>query len=246
MTGRGTRKPCRVEANDIRIIRGTEFRGGILRRYIIFFEWTVYILRCALLFIFLEEAVLPSARTSRSLSVPTDNITVITIVPLRLIPLRLSPGWSTVHTSKQIVTSPLFCAHLNAIDLARDRTRNFGHRRPALYQLANQVDLHDGECNMNGRNSLPCKTYFVRDRAYLLVFRTEPIRDFRLQIIEPELLVKIVTMQHHALRLQNHSVNVTPYRTCGSSDFSTGHTSAIQLDQDKSASGDNRMECRGM
>ncbi|KAJ4450297.1 hypothetical protein ANN_01717 [Periplaneta americana] len=31
-------------------------------------------------------------------------------------------------------------AHLNAIDLARDRTRNLGHRRPALYQLANQVD----------------------------------------------------------------------------------------------------------
>ncbi|KAJ4434792.1 hypothetical protein ANN_23363 [Periplaneta americana] len=32
-------------------------------------------------------------------------------------------------------------AHLNAIDLAWDRTRNLGHRRPALYQLANQVDL---------------------------------------------------------------------------------------------------------
>ncbi|KAJ4447232.1 hypothetical protein ANN_09236 [Periplaneta americana] len=31
-------------------------------------------------------------------------------------------------------------AHLNAIDLARDRTRNLGHRRPALYQLANEVD----------------------------------------------------------------------------------------------------------
>ncbi|KAJ4447931.1 hypothetical protein ANN_09940 [Periplaneta americana] len=31
--------------------------------------------------------------------------------------------------------------HLNAIDLARDRTRNLGHRRPALYQLANQVDF---------------------------------------------------------------------------------------------------------
>ncbi|KAJ4451964.1 hypothetical protein ANN_03448 [Periplaneta americana] len=31
-------------------------------------------------------------------------------------------------------------AHLNAIDLARNRTRNLGHRRPALYQLANQVD----------------------------------------------------------------------------------------------------------
>ncbi|KAJ4446231.1 hypothetical protein ANN_12925 [Periplaneta americana] len=31
-------------------------------------------------------------------------------------------------------------SHLNAIDLARDRTRNLGHRRPALYQLANQVD----------------------------------------------------------------------------------------------------------
>ncbi|KAJ4432772.1 hypothetical protein ANN_21411 [Periplaneta americana] len=31
-------------------------------------------------------------------------------------------------------------AHLNAIDLARDRTRNLGHRRPGLYQLANQVD----------------------------------------------------------------------------------------------------------
>ncbi|KAJ4426268.1 hypothetical protein ANN_27080 [Periplaneta americana] len=26
------------------------------------------------------------------------------------------------------------------VDLARDRTRNLGHRRPALYQLANQVD----------------------------------------------------------------------------------------------------------
>ncbi|KAJ4441311.1 hypothetical protein ANN_11165 [Periplaneta americana] len=32
-------------------------------------------------------------------------------------------------------------AHLNAIDLARNRTRNLGHRRPALYQLANQVDF---------------------------------------------------------------------------------------------------------
>ncbi|KAJ4432340.1 hypothetical protein ANN_20959 [Periplaneta americana] len=31
-------------------------------------------------------------------------------------------------------------SHLNAIDLARDRTRNLGHRRPALYQLANHVD----------------------------------------------------------------------------------------------------------
>ncbi|KAJ4428708.1 hypothetical protein ANN_25701 [Periplaneta americana] len=31
--------------------------------------------------------------------------------------------------------------HLNAIDLARDRTRNLGHRRPALYQHANQVDM---------------------------------------------------------------------------------------------------------
>ncbi|KAJ4447998.1 hypothetical protein ANN_10008 [Periplaneta americana] len=31
-------------------------------------------------------------------------------------------------------------AHLNAIDLARDRTRNLGHRRPALYRLANQVN----------------------------------------------------------------------------------------------------------
>ncbi|KAJ4442721.1 hypothetical protein ANN_04312 [Periplaneta americana] len=30
--------------------------------------------------------------------------------------------------------------HLSAIGLARDRTRNFVHRRPALYQLANQVD----------------------------------------------------------------------------------------------------------
>ncbi|KAJ4433186.1 hypothetical protein ANN_15443 [Periplaneta americana] len=28
-----------------------------------------------------------------------------------------------------------------AIDLARDRTRNPGHRRPALYQLANQTDI---------------------------------------------------------------------------------------------------------
>ncbi|KAJ4443535.1 hypothetical protein ANN_05207 [Periplaneta americana] len=34
----------------------------------------------------------------------------------------------------------LKATHLNAIDLARDRTRNLGHRRPALYQLANQVD----------------------------------------------------------------------------------------------------------
>ncbi|KAJ4450831.1 hypothetical protein ANN_02262 [Periplaneta americana] len=32
-------------------------------------------------------------------------------------------------------------SHLNAIDLARDRTRNLGHRRPALYQLANQFDF---------------------------------------------------------------------------------------------------------
>ncbi|KAJ4440142.1 hypothetical protein ANN_08280 [Periplaneta americana] len=32
-------------------------------------------------------------------------------------------------------------AHLNAIDLDRDRTRNLGHRRPALYQLANEVDF---------------------------------------------------------------------------------------------------------
>ncbi|KAJ4438365.1 hypothetical protein ANN_14307 [Periplaneta americana] len=32
-------------------------------------------------------------------------------------------------------------AHLNAIDLARNRTRNLGHKRPALYQLANQVDF---------------------------------------------------------------------------------------------------------
>ncbi|KAJ4425755.1 hypothetical protein ANN_27378 [Periplaneta americana] len=32
-------------------------------------------------------------------------------------------------------------AHLNAIVLARDRTRNHGHRRPELYQLANQVDF---------------------------------------------------------------------------------------------------------
>ncbi|KAJ4429614.1 hypothetical protein ANN_21800, partial [Periplaneta americana] len=31
-------------------------------------------------------------------------------------------------------------SHLNAIDLTRDRTRNLGHRRPALYQLANQFD----------------------------------------------------------------------------------------------------------
>ncbi|KAJ4444601.1 hypothetical protein ANN_06397 [Periplaneta americana] len=29
---------------------------------------------------------------------------------------------------------------LNGIDLARDRTRNLVHRRPALYQLDNQVD----------------------------------------------------------------------------------------------------------
>ncbi|KAJ4437950.1 hypothetical protein ANN_13889 [Periplaneta americana] len=35
-------------------------------------------------------------------------------------------------------------AHLNAIDLARDRTRNLGHRRSALYQLANQVDIKKG------------------------------------------------------------------------------------------------------
>ncbi|KAJ4443977.1 hypothetical protein ANN_05766 [Periplaneta americana] len=34
-------------------------------------------------------------------------------------------------------------AHLNTIDLARDRTRNLGHRRPALYQLTNQVDSRD-------------------------------------------------------------------------------------------------------
>ncbi|KAJ4437308.1 hypothetical protein ANN_17446 [Periplaneta americana] len=32
-------------------------------------------------------------------------------------------------------------SHLNAINLARDRTRNLGHRRPALYQLANHVDF---------------------------------------------------------------------------------------------------------
>ncbi|KAJ4426819.1 hypothetical protein ANN_26618 [Periplaneta americana] len=30
--------------------------------------------------------------------------------------------------------------HLNAIDMARDRTRNLVHRRPTLYQLANQTD----------------------------------------------------------------------------------------------------------
>ncbi|KAJ4445275.1 hypothetical protein ANN_07076 [Periplaneta americana] len=34
----------------------------------------------------------------------------------------------------------LKATHLNAIDLARDQTRNLGHRRPALYQLANQAD----------------------------------------------------------------------------------------------------------
>ncbi|KAJ4428732.1 hypothetical protein ANN_25725 [Periplaneta americana] len=36
-------------------------------------------------------------------------------------------------------------AHLNAIDLARDRTRNLGHRRPALYQRVNQVDDADDD-----------------------------------------------------------------------------------------------------
>ncbi|KAJ4433585.1 hypothetical protein ANN_15895 [Periplaneta americana] len=35
----------------------------------------------------------------------------------------------------------LASTHLNAIDLAQDRTRNLGHRRPALYQLTNQVDF---------------------------------------------------------------------------------------------------------
>ncbi|KAJ4436743.1 hypothetical protein ANN_16875 [Periplaneta americana] len=51
-------------------------------------------------------------------------------------------------------------AHLNAIDLAPDRTRNLGHRRPALYQLANQVDgLMDGDgwIDMDG---WPCFGYW--------------------------------------------------------------------------------------
>ncbi|KAJ4445930.1 hypothetical protein ANN_12616 [Periplaneta americana] len=56
--------------------------------------------------------------------------------------------------------------HLNAIDLARDRTRNLGHRRPALYQLANQVDFSVdeiadseiifGEMRPRIRHRLPC------------------------------------------------------------------------------------------
>ncbi|KAJ4436730.1 hypothetical protein ANN_16862 [Periplaneta americana] len=43
-TRRWTRKLCLVEANDIQRITGTEYRGGLRRRYIIFFEWKVYIL----------------------------------------------------------------------------------------------------------------------------------------------------------------------------------------------------------
>ncbi|KAJ4428302.1 hypothetical protein ANN_24320 [Periplaneta americana] len=45
--------------------------------------------------------------------------------------------------------SSLVETHLNAIDLARDRIRNLGHRRPALYQLANQVD---SSCEMRTVN----------------------------------------------------------------------------------------------
>ncbi|KAJ4433059.1 hypothetical protein ANN_15316 [Periplaneta americana] len=45
-------------------------------------------------------------------------------------------------------------AHLNAIDLARDRTRNLGHRRPALYHLANQVDGGDDVIEIPKPNQL--------------------------------------------------------------------------------------------
>ncbi|KAJ4444055.1 hypothetical protein ANN_05844 [Periplaneta americana] len=49
------------------------------------------------------------------------------------------PAGVLLHASKSTDMS----LYLNAIDLARDRTRNLGHRRPALYQLANQVDFVD-------------------------------------------------------------------------------------------------------
>ncbi|KAJ4432154.1 hypothetical protein ANN_20770 [Periplaneta americana] len=116
-------------------------------------------------------------------------------------------------------------AHLNAIDLARDRTRNLGHRRPALYQLGNQVDLRENSGKNLNQVTCPKQDFnlgplvsrsdvlllhsgghaeklsviswsgfgnapglrvtaidFVRDRAYLLVFRTEPIRELRFVI----------------------------------------------------------------
>ncbi|KAJ4444232.1 hypothetical protein ANN_06023 [Periplaneta americana] len=45
-----------------------------------------------------------------------------------------SVRWKNSNGKKKIGKK----VHLNAIDLARDRTRNRGHRRPALHQLANQ------------------------------------------------------------------------------------------------------------
>ncbi|KAJ4434375.1 hypothetical protein ANN_22935 [Periplaneta americana] len=49
--------------------------------------------------------------------------------------------WEEVPSTVELESeAPLQWPHLNAIDLARDRTRNPGHKRPALYQLANQVD----------------------------------------------------------------------------------------------------------
>ncbi|KAJ4439280.1 hypothetical protein ANN_07400 [Periplaneta americana] len=54
------------------------------------------------------------------------------------VPISLRRDVIVVHRSGEIRNT--LYTHLNAIDLARDRTRNLGHRRPALYQLANQVD----------------------------------------------------------------------------------------------------------
>ncbi|KAJ4444935.1 hypothetical protein ANN_06734 [Periplaneta americana] len=65
----------------------------------------------------------------------TSDVYVILMYP----PLRLASGKHRSPAPKERARSlSAVCAvHLNA----RDRTRNLGHRRPALYQLANQVDL---------------------------------------------------------------------------------------------------------
>ncbi|KAJ4448276.1 hypothetical protein ANN_10290 [Periplaneta americana] len=52
-------------------------------------------------------------------------------------------------------------SHLNAIDLARDRTRNLGHRMPALYQLANQVNGETRFVNVKFVQSVPLMDPFA-------------------------------------------------------------------------------------
>ncbi|KAJ4445029.1 hypothetical protein ANN_06828 [Periplaneta americana] len=70
--------------------------------------------------------------------------------------------------------SSLKASHLNAIDLARDRTRNLGHRRPALYKLANQVDSFDDKRRRgNPRIPLAKKHSFEDlDEGFFLVTKT--------------------------------------------------------------------------